>query len=230
MCGLLDDNKLHWRKQGMKVNRVKTIKRITSFYSFAFKLDMPLRVYLHHSIVSYCLEKKLDLKHLLESAFQQPIKVTTLKCSKYLTIDKSVKKEMKKYFGHECLEREHGEDCFSKVQGVMCIQDHEIRQQLNVYKCVPFMYFNNTTLVMEPISDIAKEKATKADLKSRKSMTAFEKDLLGKHVEIDTLKESNELGYKGKMPQRRKIKGPNPLSCKSKKIVKKNRRKNKIDK
>lgn len=212
----------------MKVTRVKNVKKITSFYTFVFKLDLPLRVYLHHSIVTYCLEHKLDLMHLLQTTFQQPIKITTLKCTKHLPLEKPVKKEMKKFLGHECHNEQHNEDCFNELQGVLCIQDSELRQKLNNYRCVPFMYFNNSTLVMEPISDLARNKAKAADLKNRKDLTEFESKLLKKNKPEILEAIGNDMGYKGKMPSRRKIRGPNPLSCKSKKITKRSRRKPKI--
>eukprot|EP00835_Amoeboradix_gromovi_P000907 NODE_34_length_31639_cov_0.254375.p13 type:complete len:217 gc:universal NODE_34_length_31639_cov_0.254375:12813-13463(+) len=212
----------------MKVTRVKNVKKITSFYTFVFKLDQPLRVYLHHSIVSYCLEHKLDLQHLLQSTFQQPIKVTTLKCTKHLPLDKSIKKEMKKYLGHECDKDEHTEECFHELNGVLCIQDSEIRQQLNQQKCVPFMYFNNSTLVMEPISELARKRSKELDLGSRKDISDFESNLLNRHKVVEPSTLGNDMGYKGKMPSRRKAKGPNPLSCKSKVITKRSRRRPKV--
>ena len=213
----------------MKVTRVKNVKKITSFYTFVFKLDQPLRVYLHHSIVSYCLEHKLDLQHLLTTTFQQTVKITTLKCSKHLTLDRSIKKEMKKFLGHECHNDEHKEECFYDLNGVLCIQDSALRQQLNNYRCVPFMYFNNSTLVMEPISELARQKANALDAGNRKNVSKFESNLLKKDKNIPVPEAvDNDMGYRGKMPSRRKIKGPNPLSCKSKKIAKRSRRKPKI--
>eukprot|EP00834_Sanchytrium_tribonematis_P007802 NODE_771_length_4026_cov_0.732620.p2 type:complete len:228 gc:universal NODE_771_length_4026_cov_0.732620:1568-885(-) len=214
----------------MKVTRTKQMKKIISFYTFIFKLELPLRVFLHHSVISYCLEHQLDLQHLISTSIQQPIKISTLKCSKHLHIDKTVKKEMRQYLAYDCKNEVHSENCFDNLNGILCIQDYDKRKELSKTKCVPFLYFNQSTLVIEQISKLAKKNATEIDSQKRVELTEFEKNLVDNY-QIDDVQhpQFNDLGYKGKMPKRREIKGANPLSCKSKQIKKKNRRKPKVN-
>ena len=213
----------------MKVTRLKHFKRTLLFYTTHFPITEPLRVYLHHSTVQYCIDNQVDLGHLVAASLPVKVKLTTLKCCKHLDISKQVKKEMRQYLAMPCDLQTHDNACYEKHDSAICVQDPEARKILRNRVCVPLMYFNGTSLVVEPVSPMSKRVASQCE--KHEALSAHEKGLLDK-VESTEVNHPvpHDVNRSGKMPPRRKRKGPNPLSCKKKQKPKDSRRsrKNKI--
>lgn len=87
-------------------------------------------------------------------------------------------------------------------------QDVELRRKLRRIPGVPLLYINRNTLVLEGVSDDSRDQAEQIGAEKAQP-TKYEKSVL------ESLGKA-ELSITAPKKPKRKIKGPNPLSCKKK--------------
>lgn len=108
---------------------------------------------------------------------------------------------------------------------MIATQDKTLRNQLRDIPGVPLLYFSASVLVLEPHSpktlEAAKQIECSKTLAHEKELEAIKKKeiKLGILTPAEIEKLNSIAPPVGSMPKRKKVKGPNPLSCKKKKKV-----------
>ena len=229
----------------------KLIKRVVNFYNNVFKFTSPLKIILDGNFIAISFKKKLDLKENLQKLIDEKTHLIITSCiAKEITeLDKNIPGLLDYILKYKISECKHDnmfpEDCIRNKIGkknyekyYVATQDQHLRKDLRLIPSVPILYFDNNivfiekpsfstmeaykgreNLKMEPLKDEKKQLNSQ-----RKEVNEFMKEEYKKTMYFKSKQENLKLlRINGRL--KKKAKGPNPLSCLKKKVVKINNNK-----
>jgi U3 small nucleolar RNA-associated protein 23 len=227
---------------GRKIN--KLFKKITQFYRYVFKFEIPYKVIIDGNILALSLQKKLDIKETLIKVLDENIYLVLTSCilNEIKEINKIIPGLLDialKYKVEECrhnllspdlcIRTYIGKKNFNKY--FVATQDHLLRKLLRKIPGTPIIYFDQNMFLLERPSIVSMDAYRKREnLKNQPKK--FEKNELAKKKE--EIKQINKEEYKQTNHYKRTIenykinkvmgrvkkqaKGANPKSCQRKKI------------
>lgn len=203
----------------MKVKRIKRANRILTFFKYNYNVVPPFRVLVDGTFCNAALANKINLREQLPKYLGGDVEIVTTKCviEELKTLGASV-------YGALVICRQFVVDicphvpcrapaeCLAHLarraarKGARCIiatNDDCLAEKLRTIAGTPILYIKYNTILLDRVSQTSKDaaEAPKSDLDNLKVVKA---SVFGEPL----------VKFK-----KRKIKGPNPLSCKKKKVV-----------
>ncbi|XP_065910465.1 rRNA-processing protein UTP23 homolog [Dysidea avara] len=206
----------------MKFKRYKHARKLISFYKMNYGVREPYQVLVDGTFCQAALKGKIYIKEQLPKYIGSSVQILTTRCA--IEETRSIgddligallvaKRFQQRNCGHKhkCIP---AADCFTSLIGndnsnhyFVATQDVELRRKLRRIPGVPLLYINRNTIVLEGVSDTSRDQAKQIGVE-KVQPTKYQQSVL------DSL--GSELAETTKKPKRKKIKGPNPLSCKKK--------------
>ncbi|XP_017780369.1 PREDICTED: rRNA-processing protein UTP23 homolog, partial [Nicrophorus vespilloides] len=206
----------------MKIRRYKKVSKFLSFYKNSFGFKTPYQVLVDGTFCYAALENHINIANDIPRYLHDEVKFLTTYCALIETeeLGKQVggaKVIQKQYALHKCGHEGKaipGDKCFLSMvkkknpqHYIIATQDKDLQKRLQRLPGVPVIYLNMKTPILLPPSH-ASEKATQ---KQSNAVVQAQK------TNIDLMKKQKGLLVEGAdKPKKRKLKGPNPLSCKKK--------------
>ncbi|XP_012276297.1 rRNA-processing protein UTP23 homolog [Orussus abietinus] len=208
----------------MKISRLKKVQKNLNFYTNNYKFRQPYQVLVDGTFSFAALENKFNIKDQLPKYFQAEVKLLTTQCV-ILETEKLGSKVfgamliIKQFPVHKCGHEKNptsGSKCLLSMLKVdnpsrylIATQDRELQDRVRQISGVPLIYLHGKAPTLEPPSRVTKEHAEK--VRQGVGMNSFQDEI------IKSLKVQSGLTKADPQPKKKKkIKGPNPLSCKKK--------------
>ncbi|CAI5745751.1 unnamed protein product [Peronospora destructor] len=234
----------------MRYLRAKGIRKALRQFHFLCGLKAPYKVLLDSNFIAMCIQMKVDVHERVATYLQ----VKPYECEFYVPraaleelqlLGESMKEasELATSFQVEEIydqsEKEDGKpvDVSKAIQTiigdkndrkfVVCTQEVELRKALRLVPGVPLMYLNRSVLVFEEISHATLAIVRQKEKANRAKLDVNEKRKL-EHMQTG---KSGERQAEKQRLQKKRAKGPNPLSVKkptNKKVRSKQRKKLKL--
>ncbi|KAL7749247.1 hypothetical protein RI367_005399 [Sorochytrium milnesiophthora] len=216
----------------MRVKRQKTSKKIMALYKTSFGFYEPYQVVVDGTFTNVALSYSINLPSVLPKTIMGEVRLFTTPCIlaelKQLgeafgpTIGANRRFELRKC-GHprglsaaECLTQLIGSTNEQRL--VIATQDTKLRSTFRNIPGVPLLYLSNSVLVIEPHSAATLDYVARHE-QGKTLVPASEKKQLKvlKSRDAPATTTTTPTVPSGKMPARKKVKGPNPLSVKKRK-------------
>jgi U3 small nucleolar RNA-associated protein 23 len=228
---------------GRKKN--KWFKKVVNFYRFVFKFEVPFNILIDGNFIAMAMKKKFDMKDILQKNLEEKVHLIIPSCivNELKEIEEKIPGIVALVSRYKIEECQHGQNlspdnCIKSYIGkknpkkyFVATQDSFLRLQLRKIVGVPLLFFDQNMILIDKPSKVSVEASEKRE-GLKEAPKQFEKKVLKeKEKEIkewqeEEYKKSKE--YKTESEQikinklmgriRKKAKGPNPLSCKRKKI------------
>jgi len=217
----------------MKLKRKKSTKKTMTVYARNFKFREPFQVLVDGDFCQVALENHLFVRELLP-------KIVSATTQEYVTrcIVEELRNKGPVYSGAVLIAKKYqyrqcnhsspvpSHVCISELIGsnnphryVVATQNEELRKSLRLIPGVPLLYINYNQILFEPISESTKLKIQELErAKLMPKPTELEAITGTKRKSSELEGSENQRGEQKKSRKRRKVKGPNPLSCKKKKV------------
>lgn len=207
----------------MKIKRQKKVHRYLGFFCNNFGIRRPYQVLVDGTFSQAALVYKINIKEQLQKYLDAEVKFLTTAC--VITETEKLGPKLygamlivKQFIVHKCGHEKNpisASDCLLSMLGAInsnhyfiATQDPNLRNKAKHISGVPILYLNYNAPIMEKPSSFC-EKIVKKQQAIKFAPTQHETEML------KTLKEKH-FGVSEMKPRirKRKIKGPNPLSCK----------------
>lgn len=215
----------------MKITRHKKLQRFLSFYKNNFNFRPPYQIILDGTFCQSALSYKVNLQEQMPKYFDCEVKMCTTTCvvtetEKLGPLLYGAMLIVKQYPVRKCGHEDNpisGSKCIKDTikngnpnHYIIATQDQELADLARSVPGVPLLYLNFNAIIMEKPSQMSS--ATAVDAANKTSTpTDYQLNI------IKSLKKEI-LGEEPVKKKKRKIKGPNSLSCK------KSQKKNKVQK
>ena len=218
----------------MKLKRVKAYKKLMNYLQLNFGFREPYQVLLDEEIILAAVESKYDIVAGLERTLQGKVKPMVTQCTmehlyraKTATAKEAIK--IAKTFerrrcGHIPPDKEtvSAFECITECVGptnknryCVATQKPKLRAKFRSIPAIPLIYINRSVMIMEPMSKATQQ--IRAQIEDAKLTKGLNDASVAKRS-TDGDDESNEGSEKPSESRKRKIKGPNPLSVKKKRV------------
>ncbi|XP_076320176.1 rRNA-processing protein UTP23 homolog [Tachypleus tridentatus] len=212
----------------MKIKRQKRLHRNLNFYRNNFGFREPYQVLLDATFCQSALKYKVNIKEQLPNYLEGEVKLMTTSCVVTETEKLGpalfgamlvVKQFHVRKCGHEKKPIVASECLYSMVKNnsdhyFIATQDPELSKKIRNVAGTPLLYMNFNAIILEKPSDF-NVKAAEENTLEKLNASNFQSSVL------DKLKKESELGEQKERKstkKRKKVSGPNPLSCKKKKV------------
>jgi len=212
----------------MKIKRYKRVRRLLNFYKHTFQFSPPFKILVDGTFCQAALENKLNLRE------QIPIYLNGCECHFFTTI--CVRKELQALGGqfkgalsiandYNLIKCKHprplsASQCLFKMAGenngkkyFFASQDQTLTEKLRTVPGCPLLFIKYNCVLLEKPSQMSTE-AKGADSEQKLNFQGTQRE------ELQKLLHAHDLAPKPQKPERlkrKKIRQPNPLSCKKKK-------------
>ncbi|XP_029669675.1 rRNA-processing protein UTP23 homolog isoform X1 [Formica exsecta] len=204
--------------------RNKKARRNLGFYVNNYKFRQPFQILIDGTFAFAALQNKFNIQEQLKKYFQSELKLLTTPCiiseTEKLNINGATQ-IVKQYAVHKCGHEKKsisGSKCLLSMirknnssRYIIATQDRELQDKLRLIPGVPLIYLHGKTPTLESPSEASRKCAEvmQKDL----GMTTWQKE------NIKVLQEQVGIVQEkyDKLKKRKKIGGPNPLSCLKKK-------------
>ncbi|XP_070170282.1 rRNA-processing protein UTP23 homolog [Polyergus mexicanus] len=204
--------------------RNKKVRKNLGFYVNNYKFHQPFQILIDGTFAFAALQNKFNIQEQLKKYFQSELKLLTTPCiiseTEKLSINGATQ-IVKQYAVHKCGHEKKsisGSKCLLSMIGknnssryIIATQDRELQDKLRLISGVPLIYLHGKTPTLESPSEASRKCAEviQKDL----GMTTWQKE------NIKVLQEQAGIIQQkdDKLKKRRKMGGPNPLSCLKKK-------------
>ncbi|XP_028398336.1 rRNA-processing protein UTP23 homolog [Dendronephthya gigantea] len=207
----------------MKVKRQKTVKKYINLFKNSFGVFEPYQILIDGTFCQAALQNRINIKEQLPKYLDADIQLLTTECvlHELESLGGALYGALviaKRFKTRKCSHREHvpATECVAHLVGdknekryFVATQDKHLRNRFRKIPGVPLLYINYNCIVMEKPSFACTKKATEVE-RARTEPTEHERGIL------ERLKTNDEPEIKKR--KRKRAKGPNPLSCKRKKI------------
>lgn len=211
----------------MKVKRQKHVRKILTFYKSYFGYHSPYEVLVDGTFCRAALNDKLNISEQLPKYLDAEVKLCTTRCvlaecealgsllygplkilQQYTVVPCKHKRPVLPY---NCLRKMAIATKKGKAKYLIATQDESLTERIRRMPGVGLLYIAYNAINLETPSEASK---LKADEKVHASLapTAHEQ------IAINNMKESAFGPQEPRKPKKKKIKGPNPLSCKKPKV------------
>lgn len=209
----------------MKINRTKRAQKHLQFYSNIFGFREPYQLLVDGTFCLQAIKYNIQIAQQIQKYLQVEIKIVTTACVIIETESLGAKfigtaKILKEFKVHKCGHEKSplsGQDCIKYMckqsHYIIATQDRQLQDELRRKVGVPLLYFHNAAPTLEQPSDESYRVANKrAKTGLGVSESAIER--------LKQLKEKEGLVTEPviEKTKHRKKGGPNPLSCKKKKV------------
>ncbi|GAB6029853.1 hypothetical protein CHUAL_005562 [Chamberlinius hualienensis] len=211
----------------MKITRLKRARRVLLFYKSRFGFREPYQVLIDGTFCKAALKSKVNIREQLANYLDGEVKFLTTACAVHETEIlgaefKGIMLVIKQFPIHKCgHEKNHLSpvQCFKSMVGesnqshyIIATQDSSLQKHLRNIPGTPIIYLHFNAPVLESPSDLSEETA---DVRNSERVLASEYE----KTTLERMKAA--AGIKAPEAKKRKKKrgGPNPLSCKKKKVI-----------
>ncbi|XP_022243574.1 LOW QUALITY PROTEIN: rRNA-processing protein UTP23 homolog [Limulus polyphemus] len=211
----------------MKIKRQKRLHRNKNFYKNSFGFREPYQVLLDATFCQSALKYKVNIKEQLPNYLEGEVKLMTTSCVVTETEKLGpalfgamlvVKQFHVRKCGHEKKPIEASECLYSMVKNnntahyFIATQDPELSEKIRNVSGTPLLYMKFNAIILEKPSDIS--------IKTAEANTSKIKSFELSKFSFRRTKKKSGLGEQEERKatiRRKKVSGPNPLSCKKKK-------------
>ncbi|XP_067677735.1 rRNA-processing protein UTP23 homolog [Haliotis asinina] len=206
----------------MKVKRGKHARRILTFYKGNFGFESPYKILVDGTFCKAALSFKVNIAEQVPKYFDSEVKLLTsacvmAECELFGSVLYGPLKVLRQYEVAKCGHKNPvpASHCLkslirkrNKQKYMLATQDPDLTEVSRTKPGIPLLYIAHNTVTIETPSEASKEKAANA-MADKLGPTEYEHNVL-KKLKLD------EFGEQEMAKRKKKIKGPNPLSCKSK--------------
>ncbi|KAJ1368523.1 hypothetical protein KIN20_029671 [Parelaphostrongylus tenuis] len=205
----------------MKAKRIKRANRILTFFKYNYNVVAPFRVLVDGTFCNAALANKINLREQLPKYLCGDVEIVTTKCVLAelealgppvygaLVICRQFIVDMCPHTPcrtpAECLAHLARRAAKKDARYIIATNDDSLADKLRAIAGTPIIYIKYNAVLLDRISQASKDVA----------------EMKGHDNDIDTLKaiKAAVFGEPFVRIKKHKIKGPNPLSCKKKKVV-----------
>lgn len=226
----------------MKGKKNKKFRNTLKFYERNFGFHKPFKVLLDGNFIHKCNKIDLDIKKKLHSIFKKKILISTTRCvtnelhllgSEFTSTHEASKELFRQFCFHQMALRPS--DCImkhigtlNKPQYIVATCDKKLIKELEKIPKVPILTFVSGNVLEFRLPSRASMRLVEKKDKGKFELSEREKAVVGEFNENERLEEVKrkieklrKLRWKLSVKKKKKAKGPNPLSCKKRKFVKK---------